>query len=89
MPDGGEHAPWAQVLVSITGHGANSQFGPVRPTAVPSGQIRASWVQAVGLVVVAGVFTLGKESKKVGGVFTQPLKIIPHTNRLKRYFIYT
>jgi len=31
------------------GHGANSQFGPTRPTAVPSGQIITSSVQAVFL----------------------------------------
>src|SRR3989344_8287754 len=34
----------------IAGHSANSQLGPVRPTAEPSGQILASSVQAIGLV---------------------------------------
>jgi hypothetical protein len=32
----------------IAGHAANSQFGPVRPTAEPSGHIFASIVQALG-----------------------------------------
>lgn len=32
------------------GHGANSQFGPVLPTVVPSGQTFASWVQAFSFV---------------------------------------
>src|SRR5579872_5920377 len=34
------------VEVETGGHAANSQFGPVRPTALPSGQSFASIVQA-------------------------------------------
>jgi len=40
--------------VVVVGQGVNSQFGPVRPTAEPSGQIFASIVQAFpppGIVV--------------------------------------
>lgn len=33
---------------SISGQAVNSQLGPVRPTAEPSGQILASMVQAIG-----------------------------------------
>ncbi len=33
-------------LALVVGQAANSQFGPVLPTLVPSGQIFASWVQA-------------------------------------------
>ena len=36
------------------GHGANSQSGPTLPTAEPSGQIIASWVQAIGVCVSSG-----------------------------------
>jgi hypothetical protein len=34
--------------INYLGHGANSQFGPVLPTALPSGQTFASSVQACG-----------------------------------------
>lgn len=37
----------------VTGHAANVQLGPVRPTEDPSGQIFASCVQA-GIVGVTG-----------------------------------
>jgi hypothetical protein len=36
---------------TISGQGANSQFGPVLPTALPSGQTLASSVHAWGNVV--------------------------------------
>jgi hypothetical protein len=40
--------PWAsESFPTICGHGANSQFGPVLPTALPSGHSFASSVQAV------------------------------------------
>gem|GEM_PF-5242464 len=35
------------------GQAANSQFGPVLPTALPSGQIFASAVQAWGVIAIA------------------------------------
>jgi hypothetical protein len=41
LPDASKH-------VAGVGHGANSQFGPVRETVVPSGQIFASAVQPTG-----------------------------------------
>ena len=40
-----------QVRGGVLGHAANSQFGPVRPTAVPSEQSLASCVQAGRLVL--------------------------------------
>lgn len=56
------------------GHGANSQFGPVLPTALPSGQIFASSVQAFGVGVglgghmssVSGIKHLGFASRQAG-----------------------
>ena len=35
-------------MKNYLGHGANSQLGPVLPTALPSGHIFASSVQACG-----------------------------------------
>jgi hypothetical protein len=35
-------------VLAVGGHAANSQFGPVRPTALPSGHSFASIVQEVG-----------------------------------------
>ena len=35
-------------LCGVLGQASNSQFGPVRPTELPSGHIRASMVQATG-----------------------------------------
>jgi hypothetical protein len=43
LPDESKH------VAGAVGHGANSQFGPVRPTLVPSGQTFASVLQATGL----------------------------------------
>lgn len=40
--------PFIPPVILAAGQGANSQLGPVRPTAEPSGQIFASCVQAVG-----------------------------------------
>ena len=44
----GEQLPTVQVPGGIGGHGANSQSGAMRPTALPSGQTFASRVHATG-----------------------------------------
>ncbi len=42
--------------VPIQGHGANSQLGPERPTADPSGQSFASKVHPCGSNILTGFF---------------------------------
>ena len=49
------------VDVATAGHAANSQFGPVRPTEEPSGQIIASIVQAT---ILGGGVCLQPMAKK-------------------------
>ena len=44
---GNENDGWLVEVATEVGHGENSQLGPVRPTAEPSGQIFASIVHAV------------------------------------------
>lgn len=48
-PAEGLHPCASESFPTICGHGANLQFGPVLPTALPSGHIFASSVQAVVL----------------------------------------
>jgi hypothetical protein len=41
----GAFVEFVEVAIVEGGHSANSHFGPVRPTALPSGQIFASRLQ--------------------------------------------
>lgn len=59
------------------GHGANSQFGPVRPTAEPSGHIFASRVQALaGGAPPGGVSPTSPGGVSPGGV-SEPGPVAP------------
>jgi hypothetical protein len=49
--EGSSSPVWVK-QAGVVGHGANSQFGPVRPTELPSGHTIASVLQATGVPLV-------------------------------------
>lgn len=73
VPFIGGHFPLSH-KVSV-GQGANSQFGPVRPTPLPSGHILASIVHATGELIFDELFLTPNQKNITVPAITENIKI--------------